>query len=139
VNVFHRVSVGWKEVDKTDAHYREGERFEAFQYGGRRFAVGLCGDLWTDGRPEEMKALNADVVLWPVWCDYKAEEWNEEIRQEYAAQAGLCGRDVVLVNPFCADPGKKGRAAGGCAHFRNGTIAAQKPAGGCGALMIHLE
>ncbi|MBR2895275.1 MAG: carbon-nitrogen hydrolase family protein, partial [Oscillospiraceae bacterium] len=51
VNVFHRVSVGWKEYTKTDDHYREGERFEQFEYKGKTFAVGLCGDLWTDGRP----------------------------------------------------------------------------------------
>lgn len=62
-NVFHRVSIGWKEYTKTDAHYREGGHFEKFQYGGKNFAIGLCGDLWTDGRPEEMKGLNVDVVL----------------------------------------------------------------------------
>lgn len=63
VTVFHRVSIGWKEFSKTDVNYREGKHFEKFYYGGKSFAIGLCGDLWTDGRPEEMKALNADVVF----------------------------------------------------------------------------
>ena len=50
VNLFHRVSVGWKDVSQTDEHYREGERFEKFTCNGKSFAVGLCGDLWTAGR-----------------------------------------------------------------------------------------
>ena len=56
VTVFHRISIGWKEYDKTDDHYREGMHFEKFCCGVKSFAIGLCGDLWTDGRPEEMKA-----------------------------------------------------------------------------------
>ena len=44
VNLFHRVSVGWKDVSQTDEHYREGERFEKFTCNGKSFAVGLCGD-----------------------------------------------------------------------------------------------
>lgn len=69
VNLFHRVSVGWKEFDRTDSHYKEGEGFTRFAYGCKTFAIGLCGDLWTEGRPEEMESLQADIVLWPVWCD----------------------------------------------------------------------
>ena len=42
VNLFHRVSVGWKDVSQTDEHYREGERFEKFTCNGKSFAVGLC-------------------------------------------------------------------------------------------------
>ena len=89
-----------KEYRKTDAHYREGTHFEKFTYGGKTFAIGLCGDLWTDGRPEEMHALDADVVLWPVWCDYRADEWNSTIKREYAEQAEKCGRRVLLINPL---------------------------------------
>ena len=88
----------------------------AFCYAGKTFATALCGDLWTDGRPEEMNALNADVVLWPVWCDYTADEWNASARHEYAAQAALCGRNVLLVNPYCADPNAESRAAGAAAR-----------------------
>ena len=91
VNLFHRVSEGWKEYTKTDSHYREGKAFKKFVYGGKSFATAICGDLWTEGRPSEMKALNADIVLWPVWCDYNYEEWNSSIKHEYAKQAELCG------------------------------------------------
>lgn len=138
VTVFHRVSVGWKEYTKRDNHYREGVRFERFSYGGKTFSIGLCGDLWTDGRPEEMRALNADVVLWPVWCDYKADEWNTSIKYEYAEQAALCGRCVLLVNPFCADPGVTDAAAGGAAYFKNRRIVAETPSGNSGILIIEV-
>lgn len=138
IHNFRRVSVGWKEFTKTDAHYREGDRFEKFRYGGKTLAIGLCGDLWTEGRPEEMKALNADVVLWPVWCDYDAEAWNKSIKYEYAEQAALCGDCVLLVNPFCADPGVTDAAAGGAACFKNGSIVAELPSGQSGYLTVEV-
>ena len=138
VTVFHRVSIGWKEYDKTDDHYREGKHFEKFCYGGKSFAIGLCGDLWTDGRPEEMKALNADVVLWPVWCDYKAGEWNNSIKHEYAEQAGLCGDCVLLVNPYCADPDAPDVASSGLAYFRNGSIVSELSAGNSGTMIVEV-
>ncbi|MBE6984804.1 MAG: carbon-nitrogen hydrolase family protein [Ruminococcaceae bacterium] len=136
VQVFHRVSVGWKEFIKTDAHYREGQSFEKFCYNGKSFAIGLCGDLWTEGRSKEMKSLNADVVLWPVWCDYETNEWNNGIKYEYAEQAALCGSCVLLVNPFCADADTTNVAPGGAAYFRNGGIAAQMPFGNNGILIV---
>ena len=138
LTVFHRVSIGWKEYSKTDDHYREGKHFEKFCYGGKSFAIGLCGDLWTDGRPEEMKALNADVVLWPVWCDYKADEWNNIIKHEYAEQAGLCGDSVLLVNPCCADPDAPDVASGGLAYFRNGRIVSELSAGNSGTMIVEV-
>ena len=138
VDVFHRVSIGWKEYTKTDDHYREGDFFKRFEYGGKTFAVGLCGDLWTDGRPEEMKALNADIVLWPVWCDYAAEEWNTTTKYEYAEQAQLCGDHVLFVNPFCADDTEGDAAAGGAAYFHNGRIVDEAPSGESGILIVEI-
>ena len=138
IHRFRRVSVGWKDYRKTDAHYREGAHFEKFTYGGKTFAIGLCGDLWTDGRPEEMHALDADVVLWPVWCDYRADEWNSTIKHEYAEQAQKCGRRVLLINPYCADENAADAAAGGAVDFRDGKIQAELPAGNSGMLMINV-
>ena len=138
VDVFHRVSIGWKEYTKTDDHYREGDFFRRFEYGGKTFTVGLCGDLWTDGRPEEMKSLNADIVLWPVWCDYSAEEWNTTTKNEYAEQAQLCGDHVLFVNPFCADDTEDDAAAGGAAYFHNGRIVDEAPSGESGILIVEL-
>lgn len=138
VNLFHRVSEGWKNYWITDDHYREGQNFEKFCYGGKTFAIGLCGDLWTDGRPQEMKALGADVVLWPVWCDYKPIEWNSSIKYEYAGQAALCGDSVLLVNPYCADPEASDVASGGACYFQNGSIVSEMPAGNSGILIVEI-
>ncbi len=138
VNVFHRVSVGWKEFTKTDGHYQEGQNFEKFYYGGKSFAIGLCGDLWTVGRPEEMKALNVDVVLWPVWCDYESDEWNSSIKYEYAEQAALCADCILLVNPFCADADATDAATGGAVHFQNGSIVTQIPSGDSGIMIAEV-
>ena len=138
VDVFHRVSVGWKDVRRTDGHYREGEGFHLFSYGGRRFAAALCGDLWTPGRPEELAALRADAVLWPVWCDYPAAEWNGHVKLEYAAQTSRCGCPVLYVNPFCADPDAPDAATGGAACFVGGGIVCEAPAGESGILLVEL-
>lgn len=138
VNLFHRVSVGWKEYSRTDNHYKEGLRFEKFCYGGKTFATGLCGDLWTDGKPEEMKALGADVVLWPVYCDYGADEWNSSIKHEYVEQAALCGDTVLLVNPYFADRQETDAASGGAVYFKNGKILSELPAGKDGILIVEV-
>lgn len=138
INNFRRVSVGWKEYRLTDGHYREGDGFQAFSYGGKKFAVGLCGDLWTEGRPEEMYALEADIVLWPVWCDYAAAEWNGAKKYEYAEQAARCGRRVLLVNPFCTDEGVSDGAQGGAAYFSDGKIVAEMPAGATGIFIVEV-
>lgn len=138
LDVFRRVSVGWKEYRRTDEHYREGERFEKINYRGKSFATALCGDLWTDGRPEEMKALAPDVVLWPVWCDYRADEWNGEVKYEYARQAARCGDCVLLVNPYCADANATDAASGGAACFRGGKIISELPAGNSGMLTVEV-
>ena len=86
-----------------------------------------------------MNALNADVVLWPVWCDYTADEWNTSTRHEYAAQAALCGRNVLFVNPYCADPNAESRAAGAAACFRSGSIQTDRLAGSPGTLLVQVD
>ena len=138
LDLFHRVSPGWKESDKTDGHYREGTGFHSFSYCGKTFACGLCGDLWTAGRPEELKALNADAILWPVWCDYPSADWNGPVKQEYAAQAALCGETVLFVNPYCADPDAPDAASGGSACFQAGSILSERPAGAPGTLFLEI-
>lgn len=138
VHNFHRVSVGWKAYWRTDQHYCEGHEFEVFCYGDKKFSIALCGDLWTEGRPEEMKKCGPDVVLWPVWCDFPSEEWNRTVKYEYAQQAAYCGECVLYVNPFCVDIHVGDAATGGAAYFHRGGIAAELPAGKPGVLIVSL-
>ena len=46
IDLFHRVSIGWKEYTKTDGHYCEGKHFNAFEYekkGLRRLFAAAFG------------------------------------------------------------------------------------------------
>lgn len=138
IHNFHRVSVGWKYYWLTDDHYREGDAFEVFSYKGKQLAIGLCGDLWTEGRPEEMKALNADVVLWPVCCGYNIDEWNEKVKYEYAEQAALCGDCVLFVDPTYADTDAAELTTSAAIYFTRGRIEAEQPAGESGILIVEI-
>ncbi len=141
---YRRVSPGWKE-HRADFHYREGESFDTFDYADKRFAIALCGDLWQDGRTDEIRALGADVVLWPVYCDYDSDEWNSTIKHEYAKQASTAADNVLLVNPICADPmlldllsEPPVLAKGGATHFCCGKIASELPAGSDGVIIVEV-
>ncbi len=138
IHNFHRVSEGWKDCWLTDDHYREGDAFTVFAYQGKRFAIGLCGDLWTEGRPEEMKALNVDVILWPVCCGYDIDEWNSKAKFEYAEQAALCGECVLFVDPTYTAPDIMARTTSAAIYFKNGKIAAELPAGESGILIVEI-
>ncbi len=135
---YRRVSAGWKFSWLTDSRYREGEHFGSFSYMGRKFSIGLCGDLWTEGKPEEMRGENADIVLWPVNCNFEPEEWNRTVKYEYAVQAALCGDKVLYVNPFCVNPDAEDCSTGGAAYFKKGVIASELPAGGSGILLVEI-
>ena len=125
---FRRVSIGWKEP-VADSHYKEGDGFHTFMFEGKKVAVGLCGDLWDDENVEQMKRLNADVVLWPVYTDFNYEEWNKTIKHEYAEQAARFGHSVFYVNSVCMDREGFEIARGGATYFLDGRIKYQTPAG----------
>ncbi len=137
VDHYRRVSTGWKVPEVYgDPHYREGERFQAFTYGGRRFVTALCGDLWEQGNPEKIRKLCPDIVLWPVFCNYPAGEWNTTVKLDYARQAALAGETVLLVDP----PEGPAVTAGGCAAwFHRGTIRQETPAGEPSILTVDIE
>ena len=108
---------------------KEGDGFHLFSFEDKKFAVGLCGDLWDDGNVERMKTLNADIVLWPVYTDFNYEEWNTTIKNEYAEQAARFGHGVCYVNSVCMDREGVEIAKGGAAYFLDGRIKYQTPAG----------
>lgn len=139
LDVFRRVSEGWK-TEQADAHYREGSGFSCFEFMGKRFAVALCGDLWYDEHVLDIAKLHPDIVLWPVYCDYDADEWNSAIKHEYAQQVKDLYAHVLWVNPFCGDEGEIDApcAVGGGAHFKQGTIVAEHAAGTPDMLIVEI-
>lgn len=126
LDLFRRVSPGWKEAFASD-RYKEGFGFHAFSFMNKRIVVGLCGDLWYDENIEQIKQLDPDVVFWPVYTDYRPDEWNTAVKYEYADQAGRVCSKVLYVNSVCTDHGGEEAAKGGCALFENGLIRCETP------------
>ena len=123
---YRRVSPGWRVPD-ADAHYREGGDAGAFLYRGRLCKIALCGDLWTC--PERF--AGCELLLWPVYLSYTAEEWRRET-PSYALQSYRAAPDALLVNPVSP------LSAGGACHFREGKAAACLAPGAEGLLTVDL-
>lgn len=128
---YRRISKGWKEYWKTDAHYKEGTAVEVFAYRGRKCTIGLCGDLWDE--PQRFD-LGQDVLFWPVYVCWTEEEWENGGKQEYAQQAEMCCGNTLYVNSIC-----EGDAFGGAAHFADGAIASELPVFHEGVLYVTLS
>ena len=77
-------------------------------------------------------------MLWPVWCDHRAEERNSPNQHEYPETAQKWRRRVLVIHPQCAEENASHAAAGGAVDFRDGKIQAELPAGNSGMLMINV-
>lgn len=119
IHNYRRISKGWKEHTKTDAHYKEGDTVEVFTYGDKKCVIALCGDVWV--YPERF-ALGEELLFWPVYVGWTQEEWEGGGKQEYAEQAKLCCENTLYVNSLC-----HGAARGGAARFLNGIIQKELP------------
>ena len=119
VHNYRRISRGWKEYTLTDGHYCEGTETGAFRFRGKQIMLTLCGDLWDF--PERFRTEH--LLIWPVYVNYTAEDWESGIPEEYAAQAALAARDALMVNPIDRDP----VSHGGAFRFREGRVAERIP------------
>ena len=82
--------------------------------------------------------MNVDAVLWPVYTDYNAEEWNNKVCYEYEEQAGKIGKKVLLVNSVCLNRKNDETASGSASAIINGKINRYLPAGEEGVLVIEI-
>ena len=114
VQNYRRISRGWKEYSKTDCHYCEGNKTEAFELQGKKIMISLCGDLWD--YPERFKTEH--LLIWPVYVNYTLEEWKNGTLNEYAEQALLASKDTLMINPIDRNPVNHG----GSFRFQNGTV-----------------
>ncbi len=115
---YRRMSTGWKEVSRTDAHYCEGATSQDFLYKGMKLRIALCGDLWD--LPEAFRTDG--VLIWPIYVNFTRAEWAE-YEQDYAQQAHLAAEQALLVNAITDEP----LALGGAFHFQSGAIADRLP------------
>ena len=137
IDVFRRISPGWKLPDANE-RYCEGEGFHLFTFMENSIAVGLCGDFWYDSNIEAVKALQPDIVFWPVYTDFNYNDWNNSSKSEYADQAGLIGGKVLYVNSVCLDKEADEIARGGAVLFVDGQIIDEVPAGQEDVLIIEV-
>lgn len=119
IHNYRRISKGWKEISKTDAHYAEGSETGAFCFLNQTITLALCGDLWDF--PERFKT--DDVLIWPVYVNFSVAEWEGRELADYAKQASLAANRVLMVNPIDRDPENHG----GAFFFKNGMIAGRIP------------
>ena len=127
---YRRISKGWKEFTRTDWHYCEGTDTRPFRLLGKQMTLALCGDLWEF--PERFRTEH--LLIWPVYVNYTPEEWRAGTLDEYAAQAALAARDVLMVNPMDQSPVNHG----GSFHFRGGQIVAGIPFDREGILIVDM-
>lgn len=110
---YRRISRGWKEYARTDAHYREGTETGEFLYHGQPIMLALCGDLWDF--PERFRTEH--LLVWPVYVNFSLDEWAG-YEAAYAKQARLAARKTLLVNPISQEP----RSHGGAFCFVDGRV-----------------
>ena len=131
VHNYRRISRGWKEYAITDGHYCEGNETGAFQLHGKKINLALCGDLWHC--PDRFRTNH--LLIWPVYVNYTTDAWHQGVLDEYAAQAALVAKDVLMINPIDNDPVNHG----GSFHFRHGKTAAYIPFDQEGILFVEIQ
>ncbi len=136
LDLFRRVSIGWKEHSITGPQYREGPGFHCFDLAGQRAAAAICGDLWYEENIIALKALGPEVLLWPLYIDYSISDWEAGEKQEYARQVQTLNCPVLMINSLADDPE---RANGGACVFYGGEILAELPMGQTGILCFDLH
>ena len=119
IHNYRRISKGWKEYTITDGHYCEGTEAGSFTLHGKDFSLALCGDLWDF--PDKFRTEN--LLIWPVYVNYTPDEWNSGVLDEYATQAALAAKDVLMINPLDNEPENHG----GSFHFHDRQVAARLP------------
>lgn len=130
---YRRISAGWRDRSSTSPVYVEGTDPVVADLGGFRTTIALCGDLWD--HPDLWAPLGADLILWPLWRDIAAEEWEAGEKQAYAEQSRIWGGTTLLVNGVSGSLSGD-EADGGATVFRDGRIVAEMPMNGPGVLTV---
>lgn len=137
IDVFRRVSDGWKEPI-ADAHYKEGDGFHTFDFDGKKVLVGICGDFWHEELIKNAGAIDKDLVLWSVYTDFEPRVWNEEEKFEYAKQAAKLKTPILYVNSVCYDFDEPYISKGAACYFCGGKIIKEVPSGAEAVLDIDI-
>jgi len=135
LDLFRRVSIGWKEKIAGNM-YKEGVGFHTFQFMGKTFTTAICGDLWHDCFLNEMKNIDADIILWPLYIDFSVKDWDEKDKYDYAERVGGLDAHVLMINSYVNDIS---RANGGCYVFYQNKIISSLDMGRVGILDFDID
>ena len=131
---YRRVSTGWREEDRTDCHYLEGNDSGPFFYKDKSYGIALCGDLWDK---DTMQSFSfRETLIWPLYINYDEKEWLSTGENEYARQAGHFARKVLMVNSVSSSPDEV--STGGAFVFENGKATQRFYTGEEGLLVVDL-
>jgi len=130
IDVFRRVSTGWKEPNVSPM-YQEGIDFHTFTYMNKTLTTAICGDLWDDIFLTDLCKLDVDAVLWPFYIDFSVNEWNRQYLNEYTVRVKEISSPILMINSFVEETH---RANGGCYIFDKGRVALELPMGNTGVL-----
>ncbi|MGI5066276.1 carbon-nitrogen hydrolase family protein [Treponema putidum] len=133
--LYKRVSQGWR-IDGTCADYREGKDFFEFDFEDKRLAVFICGDLWEDKLLEPIITLNPDVFLWPVFCSYTKEEWQNGEASAYAERTAILDKPVLFINSLVEE--NSPAVGGGAFVWHHGNLVKEVPMGKTGFLVYEI-
>lgn len=135
LNVFRRITKTWT-VQNVSREYETGNNFQTFFYKGRKILVAICGDIWNVDNIAVINELNPEIILWPVYIDYSAKEWNDTAKAEYIEQVSPLKAPVFMVNSYLYD--NKGAVGGAYVFYKNKIIKCL-PLGEIGELSIEID
>lgn len=115
IHNYRRITKNWKEYSITDMHYCEGNISETFIYKNIEFKIALCGDMWIC--PEKFKTDG--ILIWPIYCNFTKDEWENTEQFDYAEQSKLASDNVLLINSITIE---EPISVGGAYYFKNGKI-----------------
>lgn len=140
VALYRRISPGWRSGDADTSIYADGTSPVLFDLAGMNVTVALCGDLWD--MPERFAELEPDLLIWPIFVNYRPEVWEGGELDAYAEQsATVCGNALLVNSISTARPNSPewgGDAHGGAAVFQAGRIEASLHMGAPGVLELEL-
>ena len=129
---YRRISKGWKEYSKTDVHYCEGDKTDAFSWKGHSWKLCLCGDLFSF--PEKFH-VEDEILLWPIYMQFSIEAWESSFCNEYRELIKSVGNNALMINSLSDNP----EAFGGSYYYRDGEFIASLAMGKEGLLFVELE
>lgn len=99
-DLYRRRSVGWK-IPGACADYREGQDFHKFTLAGKKFAVMVCGDFWTDDLLSDLVDLDptVDAFLWPSHCSIDLTRDTVD-RRDYQERSAILAKPLLFISNY---------------------------------------